>query len=114
MAEQSDDHDLERRLERNEMRRDIREMQKSIKCLHDGFDEFAGRYRPYLEKIMENHLYWNRVREDVIKGTARSIVWAIICGFCIAVFFAAKDYLAHLVTHAMQGPPPPPTVPPKL
>jgi len=89
--------ELEQRLAENAIRRDIRDMQKNIQCLKDSFEGFTGKYQPYLEKIMENHLYWNRVREDVIKGTAKSIIWSLIVGFVLAVWFAGKEYILQLV-----------------
>ena len=79
-------------------RRDIIELQRSVKCLHDSFERFAGKYTPYLDQIMANHQYWNRVREEVIKHTAKGLVWAVIAGFCLAVWHAAQDYIASLVS----------------
>lgn len=85
---------LNRRNEDIELRRSILEMRKSVKCLHDNFKIFSDKYEGYLERVMETNQFWGRVREQVIAGTAKSIVWAMITGFAIAVWFAIKEYLA--------------------
>lgn len=79
-----------------ELGRHIAEIRRDIKCLHDSFEGFANTYRPILDKLMSNDLYWQRVREDVVKTTARSVVWVLLCGFCIAVWHAAQDYVIEL------------------
>lgn len=82
-----------RRAEDVELRRSILEMRKSIKCLHHAFETFSNKYEGYLEKVMETNQFWGRVREQVIAGTAKSIVWSILVGFAAAVYFAMKEYI---------------------
>lgn len=82
-----------RRAEDVELRRSILEMRKSVKCLHDSFKTFSDKYEGYLEKVMETNQFWGRVREQVIAGTAKSIIWSILAGFAAAVYFAMKEYI---------------------
>lgn len=59
-----------------------------------------GRYDKYLEDAIAGQIFWHSVRDEVIKGLAKSAVWAVIVGFCIAIGYAMKAYIIELA-HAV-------------
>ena len=96
MSEQNDI--LERRRLNEQTRTDVRELRRDVRCLHDSFQEFRNGYEPLLKQILEDHHYWYRVREHVVAGTAKGLVWVLIVGFAVAIWHAMSDYIIQLVS----------------
>ena len=57
--------------------------------------QFAG-YETYLKDAIANDVFYKKIRDEVIAGVAKSAVWAVIVGLCIAIGYAIKAYIVHL------------------
>ena len=61
-------------------------------------EQSFANYESYLKDAIANDAFYKKIRDEVITGVAKSAVWAVIVGFCIALAYAAKTYfigLAH-------------------
>lgn len=54
-------------------------------------------YEAYLKESIESQKFWFQVRDEVIKGVAKSAVWAVIVAFCAALWYAFKAYAKELL-----------------
>jgi len=88
----SEDNQVERRVSD----RELKEIRRSINCLHDSFQDFATSYKPVLDKIVQENAYWAKVRQELVTHTAKGIVWATIVGFGYLVLMAAQEYAREL------------------
>lgn len=79
----------ERRKVDVDTRKAIADIRRDVKCLHDSF----MAYEPYLKKVMETHQFWGRFREQVITGTAKSVIATVIVGFVTGVGLAIREIL---------------------
>ncbi len=86
--------------ERRAQDKELREIRKSIHCLHASFEEFAENYKPTLDKIVQENQYWTKVRQELVTHTATGIVWATIVGFGYLIIIAAHDYANELIQAA--------------
>ncbi len=84
------------KFERRESDKELREIKKSIACLHRSFEEFADNYKPTLDRIVQENQYWAKVRQELVTHTAKGVVWATIVGFGYIVILAAQDYAREL------------------
>jgi hypothetical protein len=97
----SSEQQEEQRFERRESDRRMRELERSVKCLHAAFENFAESYKPSLDKIVQENQYWAKVRQELVTHAAKGIVWATIVGFAYLIMLAAQDYAHQLIESAI-------------
>lgn len=83
-----------RRYQDREFTRQIEDLQKTVTNLATSFETYA----PTLKRISEDHLYWSRIREALIVGTAKSLLVVLAMAVAGAIGWAMRDYLVQLVS----------------
>ena len=80
-------HD-EFRAEVRELRREIMEMQRCIK-------QFQDTYGPFLHAELSRSIYWAKVRQEVLAGTAKSAIWATFIVVISLFVSGVKESIKH-------------------
>ena len=87
------------------MQRDLAEIRKNVKCLHDSMElfvkDFDSEYKPFLKAAIADHVYWTKLKSDVVTHTAKGLIWAAIVGFLAMLWFSMKEYALDLIGHAV-------------
>lgn len=76
-----------------ELRKDVAIASRTLVRVEQQF----AKYEQHLIESMESQKFWASVRDEVIRGVAKSAVWAVIVGFCVALAYAVKAYAMELM-----------------
>ena len=80
-----------------ELRRDISELSKELKSLKRCIGEFQQKYEPFLASELTRSKFWTDFRADVMRGSAKSIVFASALALGGFMLFSFKEWIKSII-----------------
>ena len=81
----------------HELQRDIRELSVELKNLKKCIAEFQMKYEPFLALELTKSKFWADFRADILRGSAKSIVFASALALGGFMLYSFKEWLKSII-----------------